>query len=282
MQKPPFLLIVKLWKQMRTTQWLIIANIIFSITLLCYEPFIFFALPFVIALTKIRIPNYGKAIFFWLPSIVVFALTCFYSGNKQIYNAIVASTSPFLSNPGIMNFLLDRSTDVMLFHLNINMIHGVSNIPSVIVSFWILSCMIYLTTNIIAVYSNNKETWQERRYILTPLLFSIIFLLPMFTILSIDYARIYTSAVLCTFIIYFSLTTKELNQLLPKKLYHICENILCIQDKYLKPTATKMVFIILFVGLSQCSGMGIIESIKSAQLGTIIRIVYHQLNIILL
>lgn len=31
----------------------------------------------------------------------------------------------------------------------------------------------------------------------------------------------------------------------------------------------------MFVGLSQCTGMGFIESVKSGQIGTILRIIYH-------
>lgn len=275
-----FLLMVQLWRKMNIGRWLFIGNIIFSISLLCYEPFIFFALPFIIALTHIKLGKWTKSIVYWLPSILVFILTCIYPGGKHIYEAIVASTSPFLENPGIMNFLLDNTRDVMLFHLNINCLHGVSKTPSLLVSTWIIGCMIYLITNIVAVYSNNKNIWQQRHYILALLLFDLLFLLPMFTILSIDYARTFTSAVLCTYIIYFSLTENELQTFLPQKLCKLCDTILSIQDKYLKPTGFKMIFITLFIGLSQCSGMGIIESIKSAQLGTIIRIIYHHLEII--
>lgn len=276
-----FLLMVQLWKKMHLGNWLLIGNIIFSLSLLCYEPFIFFALPFIITLTHIKIGKWTKSIFYWLPSILVFVLTCIYSGGKHIYEAIAASTSQFLENPGIMNFLLDNSKDVMLFHLNINCLYGVSKTPSLLVSTWIIGCMIYLTTNIVAVYSNNKNMWQQRRYILALLLFALLFLLPMFTVLSIDYARIFTSALLSIYIIYFSLTEHELQMILPQKLYKLCDTILSRQDRYLKPTGFKMIFIILFVGLAQCSGMGIIESIKSAQLGTIIRIIYHHLDIIL-
>lgn len=276
-----FLLIVQLWRNMNIGRWLFIGNIIFSLSLLCYEPFIFFALPFIVALTRIKIGKWIKSILYWMPSIFVFILTCIYSGGTHIYEAIVASTSPFLEDPGIMNFLLDNSKDVMLFHLHINCLYGVSKVPSLLVSTWIIGCMIYLITNIVAVYSNNKNMWQQRHYFLAILIFALLFLLPMFTVLSIDYARIFTSALLSTYIIFFSLTEHELKMMLPQKLYKLCDTILSRQDRYLKPTGFKMIVIILFVGLSQCSGMGFIESIKSAQLGTIIRIIYHHLDIIL-
>lgn len=276
-----FLLIVHLWKKMNFHQWIVLGNIIFAITLLCYEPFIFFALPFVIALTQIRTHTWKKSIHYWIPSMGIFSLTCIYSGGKSVYDAIVASTSPFLERPGIINFLLDKSEDIMLFHMKINLIHGVSFTPSILTSFWILFCMIYFTVNAIAVYSDNQTAWKERCYILTSLLFVMLFLCPMFTVLSIDIARIFTYAVISTFIIYFSLNEQELYSVFPQKIYRISKILIQLQDKYLRPTPTKMMLIMLFVGLSQCSGMGFIECFKSGQLGTIIRIAYHQLQTIL-
>lgn len=276
-----FLLIVQLWKRMSFGSWLILGNIIFGITLLCYEPFIFFALPFVIALTKVRIHTWEKSIYYWIPSICIFTLTCIYSGGKPIYDAIVSSTSPFLENPGIMNFLIDNSKDVMLFHAEINLIHGVSSTPSLLTNLWMLFCMIYFAVNAIAVYTEDKRVWKERCYILTSLLFVMLFLSPMFTVLSIDYARIFTYAVLSTFIIYFSLNEEELSYALPSKIYKMSNYLIALQDKYIKPTPTKMMLIMLFVGLSQCSGMGFMECLKSSQLGTMIRIIYHQLQMIL-
>lgn len=276
-----FLLIVQLWKRMNFRLWLILGNIIFAITLLCYEPFIFFALPFVVALTKIRMHTWKKSIYYWIPSMCVFALSCIYSGGKSIYDAILISTSPFLKNPGIMNFLIDNTQDVMLFHLEINLIHGVSSTPSLLINIWMLSCMVYLIVNAIAVYSKGQRVWKERHQILTLLCFVMLCLSPMFTVLSIDYARIFTYAVISTFIIYFSINEQELYAIFPQKIYKASQRFLFFQDKYLKPTPSKMILIMLFVGLSQCSGMGFIESFKSGQLGTMIRIAYHQLQMIL-
>lgn len=57
-------------------------------------------------------------------------MTCLYSGGQNVYDAIWMSTKGFLEKPGIMSFLLDKNTDVMLFHLHINFLNGVSSTPS--------------------------------------------------------------------------------------------------------------------------------------------------------
>lgn len=276
-----FLLVVYLWKKISFRLWLVLGNILFAITLLCYEPFIFFALPFVIALTQTRIHSWKKSTYYWIPSMCIFALTCIYSGGKPIYDAIVSSTSSFLENPGIMNFLIDNSKDVMLFHAEINLIHGVSSTPSLLTNLWMIFWMIYFCINAIAIYTEDPKVWKERCYILTSLLFIMLFLSPMFIVLSIDYARVFTYAALSTFIMYFSLSEKELCYALPCKIYKMSNYLIALQDKYVKPTPTKMMLIMIFVGLSQCSGMGFMESFKSGQLGTIVRIAYHQLQMIL-
>ncbi len=97
----------------------------------------------------------------------------------------------------------------------------------------------------------------------------------MFTILSIDYARTFTYAAISSYIIFFTLKEEELLSLFPMKAYNISYKILNTCDKYIKPTKGKILFIMMFVGLSQCTGMGFIESVKSGQIGTILRIIYH-------
>lgn len=202
-------------------------------------------------------------------------MTCLYSGGQNVYDAIWMSTKGFLEKPGIMSFLLDKNTDVMLFHLHINFLNGVSSTPSFLVNIIVISCMIYFCVNAIAIYSQDVKVKHQRPYILLLLTFSLICQTPMFTILSIDYARTFTYAAISSYIIFFTLKEEELLSLFPMKAYNISYKILNTCDKYIKPTKGKILFIMMFVGLSQCTGMGFIESVKSGQIGTILRIIYH-------
>lgn len=270
-----FLAVVLLWKRMKLGEWLIIGNILFALTLLCYEPFFFFGIPFAVLLTHLKSNNWLKSIMYWFPSYLTFFMTCLYSGGRDVYEAIWMSTKVFLEAPGIMSFLLDKSTDVMLFHFHINFINGASSTPSILVSTITLSCMIYFCINATAIYSQDIKAMHQRPYILLLLAFSMACLSPMFTVLSIDYARTFTYAAISSYIIFFTLKEKELLSLFPSKAYYISNRFLKTCDKYIKPTKIKILFIMMFVGLSQCSGMGFIECIKSGQIGTILRIIYH-------
>ncbi len=270
-----FLAVVLLWKRMKLWKWLIIGNILFALTLLCYEPFIFFGIPFAILLTHLKSNTWWKSGMYWLPSYLTFFMTCLYSGGRHVYEAIWMSTKGFLEAPGIMSFLLDKSTDVMLFHFHINFINGASSTPSILVNTITLCCMIYFCINATAIYSQDIKAMHQRQYILLLLAFSMACLTPMFTVLSIDYARTFTYAAISSYIIFFTLKEKELLTLFPPKAYYISNQLLKTCDKYIKPTKIKVLFIMMFIGLSQCSGMGFIECIKSGQIGTILRIIYH-------
>lgn len=260
---------MKLWR------WLVIGNLLFALTLLCYEPFIFFGIPFAILLTHLKSKNWLLSIISWFPSYLTFFMTCLYSGSQHIYDAIWMSTQGFLEAPGIMSFLLDKSTDVMLFHFHINFINGSSSTPSILVSIITLSCMIYFCVNATAIYNQDAKVIHQRQYILLLLAFSIVCLTPMFTVLSIDYARTFTYAAISSYIIFFTLKEEELLLIFSPKAYYISNKLLSTCDKYIKPSKGKILFIMMFVGLSQCSGMGFIECFKSGQIGTILRIIYH-------
>lgn len=272
------ILIIQLWRKMNLYSWIIISNIIVSLTILCYEPFIFIGVPVTILLTRAKKLDWKKSIFSWIPAIIPFGTSCLYPGGKDKYDAIVTSTSSFLQNPGVMSFLLDNPKDVMGFHLQINFVSGSASTPSIIVSFVMLFCMTFYFINATAVYDNNQHTWKQRRYILLIFSYMMLCLTPMFSILSIDCARTFMYATICTYMIYFAQNDQQLNQIFPKKLYQKADIILSISDKYTNPSPTKMLLIMLFIGLSQCTGMGFIECFKSAQLGTVCRIIYHTLN----
>lgn len=99
--------------------------------------------------------------------------------------------------------------------------------------------MIYFCVNAIAIYSQDVKVKHQRPYILLLLTFSLICQTPMFTILSIDYARTFTYAAISSYIIFFTLKEEELLSLFPMKAYNISYKILNTCDKYIKPTKGK-------------------------------------------
>ncbi len=262
-----FLLVVWLWKRIGVWKWVAIANILVCITILCYEPFALFAIPFCILLTNLRWKSWGKSVAVWALPVLTFLLCCKYSGNKEIYDAIIASTNDFLAKPGIIGFLLMDSSEAMRFHIHCNFLSFSHGIPVVLLSFVSLSCLVYYSVNAIPVFSEEKKDFSNRRYVLAFLMCAFAVLSPMFVCLSTDYGRTTIYVVLSSYFLFLTLDEKERAELLPSFMYKIADSLLAFADKHLRPTRYKIVFIMYFVGISYWTGGGIRGFISSSEVG---------------
>lgn len=264
-----FLLIVWLWNRMGTIKWMISANVLACIGILCYEPFALFVTPFCILLTRLRLRNWCKSFVGWVLPVMTFLASCKYAGGKDVYHAIVASTADFLPSPGIMEFLQIGSVDVMKFHVYSNFLQIHHGIPVVLISFMGLFAMFYYSVNAIPVFTQNKRDLENRRYILAFLSCAFIVLLPMFTCLSTDYSRTCIYVCLSSYILFFHLNDEERAGLLPPFVYSWSDKLLAFSDKYLRPTRFKIVFIMLFIGVAFWTGSGIGGFINGSEVGNV-------------
>ncbi len=277
-----FLLTAWLWKRMGIMKWLLLANVLVSITILCYEPFALFSIPFCILLTRLKLRSWWKSLVCWLLPVISFFVCCKYAGGKDVYDAIVASTHEFVHNPGMMMFLQRGSVDAMKFHLHCNFMSVSNCIPVIILSFVSLSAMVYYCVNAIPVFSQSKKDFANRRYILTYLLCAFAFLSPMFTCLSTDYARTCVYVCLASFILFFTLNDKEKQDFLPSRIYRWADKLLNFTDKHLHPTRFKIVFIMLFIGISGWTGAGLRGFLCSSEAGAMAFQILHLLKKIVL
>lgn len=247
-----FLFTVFLWKKMSTKKWLLVANGLTSIALLCYEPYIFFALPLLCLLTHIRNKKYITAVGCWLPSVLVFFLCCHFSGNENTYDAIWGNVSSFLKSPGTLEFLKMNSQNVMAFHFEHNFLSFYHHIPIALISLVGVLSMLYYCIN--APYVFGKANKQYRRYMMTLLSVVLLCQLPMFVCLSTDYSRICTYSAISAYIMYFELSRKELESLFPANVYIMAEKFIVHVDKILYPSRGKIIFIMMFIGIATWTG----------------------------
>lgn len=264
-----FLLVVWLWKRMNTSKWVILANVLVCVFILCYEPFALFAIPFCVLLTRLRLKNWCKAVTCWILPMLTFLLSCKYAGGKEVYDAIVASTADFLPSPGIMGFLTQGSVGVMKFHISVNFFEFRHGVPNVLISFVSLSAMLYYTVNAIPVFTQDKRDFANRKYILAFFLSAFFFLSPMFTCLSTDYSRTCVYVCLSSYILFFQLDDKERTCLLPSFVYSWADKLLAFSDKHLRPTRFKIVFIMLFIGIACWTGDGVGGFVRGSEVGNV-------------
>lgn len=262
-----FLLVVWLWKRMGIGRWVLLTNILVCLFILCYEPFALFAIPFCVLLTRLRLKNWVKSVICWLLPALTFLICCKYAGGKEVYDAIVVSTADFLPSPGIMGFLKWGTIEPMKYHFAVNFLQFHHGIPVVLISFVSLSSILFYSVNAIPVFTQDKLDFTNRRYTLAFLMSAFLFLSPMFTFLSIDYGRTCVYICLSSYILFFQLDEKERGHLLPQFVYSWADRLIAFSDKHLRPTRFKIVFIMLFLGISAFTGGGIEEFIKGSEFG---------------
>lgn len=145
-----------------------------------------------------------------------------------------------------------NSQEVMAFHVKHNFLSFYHHIPVAVISLVGILSMVYYCVNAPCVFG--KEKMENRRYMLTLLAVALFCQTPMFVCLSTDYSRICIYSAICTYIMYFELTEKELKALFPIKIYTRVDKYMTHVDKILYPSRDKIIFIMLFIGIATWTG----------------------------
>lgn len=189
-----------------------VATVIGVLGLLIHEAFIFFGLP-IVALVTLR---EWKSKFNWVPSaifITVFLILCAYNGNKETVSGILNAwdenfelfnfnydNAPERMNESAIGALTWETAETVRFHIS-------KNFDSPTIGYWaILIRLLYFYLSWILIVNffmitgfYNVSTSPQRIHGISLLyVFSSLCLLPLFTVLSCDYSRIYQYAFVAT------------------------------------------------------------------------------------
>lgn len=270
-----FLLIVRLWKHLPFRMWLVYGNVLAMIAILSHEVFAFWALPLLLMMTHLRTRHWLKALAGWAPSILVFLLCLYKSGNIMQYHLIRKSTEVFLEYPNVIDFLSFEKEYVMKFHLHYNFLDSTHHIPNVIGSVVSILLAIYISTMANVVYrTSTVKNSQENLCYSALFLGLLICLLPMLTILSTDYTRTLMYASLSSYIVIFSLTEKECNNLVPGFIQRWTGKVLALIKRLLPPTRGKILFMVLFLGTVEWTGQGTFGLLRNSEIGNALMVIY--------
>lgn len=269
-----FLIVMLLRRRLSLAAWLVVGNVVSVFTILCYEPFAFFSLPFFVLATRLRMGSWVRSALCWLPSAVCFLVCCKYSGDGETYRAMCASTHDFLGTPGIMDFIQKKSTDVLKFHLKMNFLKTDHFLPNVVVSCFSIMGFIYYMINAVAMYARDRVgEMRWRGAMLLLLLCGIGFLLPMFLCLSTDYARLLIYVAVSALVVRFTLSGDELLSLFPKPLYAASDRLVSALDRLLPPSRLKILFVMMFVGVAAWTYKGGFDFLLNCEVGVAVRAV---------
>lgn len=270
-----FLLIVRMWKRLPFGRWLIWGNILAMIAILSHEVFAFWAMPLLLLMTHLRTHHWLRALACWIPSILVFLLCLYESGNIMQYQLIKKSTEAFLEYPNVIDFLSFDKGYVMKFHLHYNFLDSVYHIPNVIGSVVSVLLAIYISTMANTVYrTSSVKSTQENLSYSSLFLGLLLCLVPMLTILSTDYTRTLMYASLSSYMVVFSLTESECNDLVPSFFKRWTGNVLTFIKRLLPPTRGKILLMVLFLGTVEWTGQGTFGLLRNSEIGNALMVVY--------
>lgn len=274
-----FLLIIYLRKRISFPFWLLFGNILSIIAILCHEPYVFWALPFLICITHLRQKNWLISSLLWLPSLLAFILCIHFSGNLEQYLAIRRATESFIEYPNVIDFLHFKTDSVMKWHISSIFLDRVHHIPNIIGSMISISVAIYISTTAVPVYNNTLKREDRTNYSLLFML-AITCLLPMFTILSIDYSRTCMYAAISAYIVFFMLTEEECRLLFPPKIYQCGTFLLNKMDTLIPPSRTKVLLIILLIGTVETTDQSTLGLFRDSEIGNTLVCIYKTIMLI--
>lgn len=275
------LIIVKAWTKVDFRLWLVLANALTVIAILLHEPYAFYGLPIVVLLTYLRTNKLSRSLLCWIPSFAVFLLCLKYSGNAEVYAAIMQSIKPYADYHNVIEFFTFDSFSVMRMHLHYNFFAVLNHLPTIIGSIGSILVTLYYGANATSQYTNTCVSPQERTNYFALLSFLMLCQIPMFTVLSIDYTRTCIYASISAYIVFFCLDTESCTKLLPRWYRNLTERVLTTMNRIVPPTRLKIFAIAFFIGTVQQTSQSTLGLFRDSEFGNTFMVLYKMVRLLL-
>jgi len=272
-------------------------NLIGVLLLACFgimvhEAFIFYGIPimslFLISQKKTRL----SGILIAAICMSLFVLLCVYKGNANVADAIYNSWNTILADGELVRTPNNsiaaigwETTNAFKAHLKFNFTSMEFGKFTIVPRIFMSVLAYYLFTNFLSAF---RKGGQEERAILIKKRISILYvvsfvcLLPMFTVLSCDYGRVYQYLLVSTFSALLLLPGEKIDGLLPEKLTHQIlrfNNLLGRAISANKPTKGLLLFLLLFVSVTPYY-FSVNEAVGYSLFYALCRLPYSLINII--
>lgn len=219
-------LVFLLFRRMRLWQWVAVGNALCCFAILNHEAFFFYSTPILMLATHTRCPSWPKAVLAWAPTVVAFALCCIYKGTPEMLGPILAAVEGYFEGtdykfPWMLSFIGSDGLGTMRFHFNMNFLgyHGLV-FPLYTLYIWLIY---HAATYSPTLLSATPHSAASQRSLARIMLIQWICLLPMWTILSIDYSRDALYWVMSSYVAWLSLSEGQASALLPARLTAISD-----------------------------------------------------------
>lgn len=223
--------------------------------MMLHEAFIFFGIPIVALFLFSDKSTRAWSVVFSVVSVACFLFLCHFKGDAGMARSIVDSWNSILPQP-ILEYKVRNSIGAlgwgtratMLFHLGVNIYNSAFvGYSGVVLRPLFAVCAYYMVTNFIFVFRRDSpQTRMDCTNLSMLYLLSLICLLPMFTVLSCDYIRIYQYAAVSSLAAFLMLPADRIARMFPRRFVCLTEWINAHINRVVIPTKGLMI-ILLFV-----------------------------------
>lgn len=254
----------------RLSLWCVTALCVLE--LLIHEAFTFWGIPItVLLIASLQVSRWEKASAIAVIAATIIVIGCF-KGNEQMAHVITDSWLPILPqleygywnsvgaigwNPGWAAY----------FHCITNFFSpeiGWLRLPLQIAAF---TCYAYMVCNFVYAFSPAGETRETyRKHLTSVYILTSITMIPMFTVLSVDYSRLYQYLTITSFATVLVIPAACLDRALPGVLLRLTGRITLCIDRYFTPSKGIMVALLF---LSDVNGIHLLNNISVGTLSSL-------------
>lgn len=251
-----------------------------------HEAFLFWGIP-VAMLTLLSKKNTRRqGIIGTLILIGLFFMMTLFKGNERQGLAIIDGWHSFpdlakLEFRSSIGALAWDTRQTFAKHIYKNFCNGYSPWFVVPIRLLMMLCIYYLLSNFLFTFHNiNHDTPESEKTAFSALLlFSLLCLLPMFTILSCDYGRLYQYVSFSTVGAYITLEHSQLINLFPSRVLRSVASFNAMLTQFVKPRAALMVIMLIIISPSPIFFMPL-SAVQQSIAGILIYYTYRAFSII--
>lgn len=249
-----------------------VAMALMCLGLLLHEAFLFWGFPlYALLLFSDKSSRRINDALMIVAVLFTFGLMCLYKGDKTIacsivesWNTIIAG-SPMVYVDGIsvaeegnnsIQAIGWDSVETFIRHFRFNFKgvsdDGSSNWSPLFIRMAFMAAAYYFATNFLFVFRRKDSDLNEddRTNLSSIFLITLVCLLPMFTILSIDYGRLYQYLFVVSFISLVIVPRQRFTLMIPKRIRAMAVRINSGMNRFLPPSKGLMIILLLFLAES--------------------------------
>lgn len=282
------IIIFYLLSQRKNTINLLGVQFLICLGLMLHEAFIFFGIPIVLLFLLTKKSTRTAGILISIISISVFLILCKFKGNTEIADSIYNSWNSIIPHGELIKTSNNsigaigwETIKTMNFHLKVNFTSVEFGKFTIIPRILVALLAYYLFTNFLFVFrkQDKKEAFLIKQRISILYIISFISLLPMFTVLSCDYGRLYQYILISTFSALILLPGDRIDSLLPETLTTKITSFNNYLDKILIPSKGLLVLLLFIVTITPYH-FYINEAIGYSIFSTLCHFPYFLINLI--